>query len=414
MITKSSLGKYGVNAYYDSITYSSFTADGYQLNKKKTDIDPVREIEEKAFGPAIVPYTVANLSLFSDKQLAGIPSRSFSSAKYSKGTRLLNFHSWRPYYEDPEFSFSLYGQNVLNTLQTELYYLYNQNENTNAVGFSTTYGALFPYLSAGTEFTFNRTDTLNSLTREWNQLDSRIGLSFPLSFTSGRSFKDLNFGSSYVLRNEFNTGPNKDLFEEGTFSYLSHFISYSQQVQQAKQHIYPRLGYTVSAQYRHAITKYDSYQFIGSSTIYLPGFFSNHNLLVSGSFQQRDTLRQLFSSRFAYSRGYNEVYASRMWRLSANYHFPLLIPDWGFGNILYIQRIRANAFYDLTKLYSRNKLNTFDQRSTGMEFYLDTKWWNQYPLTFGFRISRLLDDDFFTGTKGTIFEFILPVSIIPR
>ena len=41
-------------------------------------------------------------------------------------------------------------------MQTELYYLYNQNENTNAVGFNAVYGAWFPYLNAGTQYTFNR------------------------------------------------------------------------------------------------------------------------------------------------------------------------------------------------------------------------------------------------------------------
>jgi hypothetical protein len=67
---------------------------------------------------------------------------------YHKGTRLLNFHSFRPYYEDPEFSFSLYGENVLNTMQTEVYYVYNENENTNAVGFRRGFMALgFPILT---------------------------------------------------------------------------------------------------------------------------------------------------------------------------------------------------------------------------------------------------------------------------
>ena len=103
-----------------------------------------------------------------------------------------------------------------------------------------------------------------------------------------------------------------------------------------------------------------------------------------------------------------------MWRLSANYHLPLLYPDWGFGNILYLQRIRGNIFYDFTKVYSRDKKTTRDQRSVGGEIFIDTKWWNQYPLTFGFRISRLLDQDQFDGFKGTVFEFIMPVNIIPR
>ena len=63
---------------------------------------------------------------------------------------------------------------------------------------------------------------------------------------------------------------------------------------------------------------------------------------------------------------------------------------------------------------NRNKKVTVDQRSIGMEFYFDTNWWNQYPLTFGCRVSKRLDDDLVTGQQGTWFELVLPVSIIPR
>ena len=413
-VSNSKTGNYYVSAAGDKLVYSNFTADGYQLKETSVNGAGQKEIDQFLFKNAGSTIKVANENNFKSMLLEDVQARNFPVNKYKKGTKLLNFHSWRPYYEDPLFTYTLYGQNVLNTLQTEVYYLYNQNENTNAVGFNTTYGAWFPYLSAGTEYTFKRTDTLSNLTREWNQLDSRMGLNIPLDLSGGRYLRGLNFGSSYVFRFEYNTGPNKDLFVENNFSYLSHFINYSQQVQTAPQHIFPRLGFNFTLQYRNAITKYDSYQFFGSGHIYLPGFHSTHSIVVDGAFQQRDTFRTLFSNRFPYSRGYNETYLSRMWKLGANYHFPLWIPDWGFGNILYIQRIRANAFYDLTRVYSRNKLVTADQRSVGGEIYFDTNWWNQYPLTFGFRISNRLDADLVTGNKGTYFEFILPVSIIPR
>lgn len=413
-VTGSQLGNYFASAGNGKITFAAFTADGYQLKTKETKLN-FEPFDVRDYKPA-GNYKVANTEFFRDKNIsdAAFAGRQYAMSNYRKGTKLLNFHSWRPYYEDPVFTYSFYGENVLNTLQTELYYLYNQNENTNAVGFSTVFGSLFPFISAGTEYTFKRTDTLNNLSRQWNQLDSRIGLSIPLNFTGGRFFRNLNFGSSYVFRVENNTGPNKNLFNENNFSYLSHFIIYSQQVQMARQHIFPRFGYSFSLQHRHAITKYDSYQFLANANFYLPGFFATHSVVLNASFQQRDTFRVLYSNRFAYSRGFNEAYLSRMWKLGANYHFPLWIPDWGFGNILYIKRIRANAFYDFTKVYSRNKLVTVNQRSAGAEFYFDTNWWNQYPLTFGFRISRLLDDDLFTGQRGTYFEIILPVSIIPR
>jgi hypothetical protein len=99
------------------------------------------------------------------------------------------------------------------------------------------------------------------------------GLNIPLDLSGGRNFRNLNFGSSFVYRFENNTGPNKDLFVENNFSYLSHFINYSQQVQTARQHIFPRLGYNFTLQYRHAISKYDSYQFFGSVIFTCRDFF---------------------------------------------------------------------------------------------------------------------------------------------
>lgn len=414
-VSRGPLGNYSPNAAQGKLTWSSFTAEGYQLQQVQEDPAQWTEISTAVVEKLSDKYPVSLSGQTEQNLLYKLPRRVFTGTDYKKGTRLLNFHSWRPYYEDPLFTFSLYGENVLNTLQTEIYYLYNQNEKTNAVGFSGVYGALFPYLNFGSEFTFNREAVTGNKIRRWNQLDSRVGLSIPLQWVSGQTFKNFNIGSNYVLRNEFNGGFFLDSMGNTSFSYLQHFITWSQQVQQATQHIYPRLAYALSVSHRHAITRYEGNQFIGSASFYLPGLASVHNLVLSASFQERDTLGQVsFGNRFAYSRGYTGRYFSRMWRVSGNYHFPIIYPDWGMASILYLQRIRANLFYDFTKVFSRDKKTTRDQRSLGGEIFIDTKWWNQYPLTFGFRVSRLLDADQFDGWKGTVFEFILPVSIIPR
>lgn len=419
-ISDGPLGNYYVNVADGKITWSAFTAEGYQLKQipesKFLDPDYDAEIVGEASLQALTPkYEVGLRPAPGDILLQAVPQRNFSTSHYSKGTRLFNFHSWRPYYSDPIFTYSLYAENVLNTLQTELYYLYNQNERTSAVGFTGTYGALFPWLSAGTEYTFNRTTPVGNRTRQWDQLDLRIGAAVPLRYASGQTFKNFSLGSYYVLRNEFNKGFYKDSIGRTSFGYLLHTLSWTQQIQRAVQHIYPRFAYTIAASHRHAISQVKGFQFIGSGALYVPGIASTHNLVLTGSFQERDTLGQvIFSDRFAYARGYEGRYFSRMWRLSANYHFPLLYPDWGFGNILYLLRIRANGFYDFAKVYSKDKTQTRDQRSVGGEIFIDTQWWNQYPLTFGFRVSYLLDPDQFDGRRGTRFEIVLPVSIIPR
>jgi hypothetical protein len=415
-LTYGSPGNYFVNVSGNKITWSEFTAEGYQLRQKEQKDMVAELVQEEKTEPLNPRFEVSHGSDVKDILNGAVPHRDFAIDPYKKSTRLLNFHSWRPYYEDPIFTYSLYGENILNTLQTELYYLYNQNEKTSSVGFSTTYGALFPYLSAGTQYTFRQQDSVGNLLRQWNQLDTRIGINVPLNFISGRNYKFLNIGTNYFLRNETSTGATKNVFGNKNFTYLHHFITWSQQTEMARQHIFPRWGLAVGLNHRYAITSNTGYQFIGSASVYLPGFLPTHSIVLNGSFQQRDTLNAppLFPDRFPYSRGYTGNYFSRMWKLGVNYHFPILYPDWGFGNILYISRFRANGFYDFTKIYSRNKQQTRDQRSVGAEFYFDTNWWNQYPLTFGFRISKLLDFDQYDGFKGTIFEFILPVSIIPR
>lgn len=419
-VTNGPLGNYFVNAGAGKISWSAFTPEGYQVK----ELDE-KEIQWNEISPVITEqlnskFSVSHSADFSNQLINGIPAREFTISDYKKSTRLINIHSWRPYYEDPIFTYSLYGENILNTMQTELYYLYNQDEATSAIGLNAVYGGWFPYLQLGSEYTFDRQGLAGAMVRRWNQLDTRVGFNIPLDLTSGRTYKNFNAGSYYVLRNEFNRDFFKDSLGNTSFSYLLHTISWSQQVQRARQHIYPRLAYSLSANHRHAISSYEGYQFIGNASVYVPGLLSNHNLVVTGSVQQRDTSSALFSTRFANARGYADYYrtvaGSRMWRLSGNYHLPLFIPDWGFGNILYLQRLRANIFYDHQRLFSNDKTLTADLRSAGVEFFADTKWWNQYQLTFGIRISRLLDDDPRAGNaSGTnLFEFILPVSIIPR
>jgi hypothetical protein len=414
-ISNGPLGNYFVNAGEGKITWSAFTAEGYQL--KQTDGKSVQwnEIAAAAAESLTSKFAVGAGSETGDILLSKVQQRNFPVSDYRKGTRLLNLHSWRPNYEDPIFTYSVYGENVLNTLSTELYYSYNQNDKNSAVGFNAVYGRWFPYLNLGTEFTFDRQGVTGNKVRHWDQLDNRIGLSIPLNTVKGKTFRNFNISSFYVLRNEFNKDFFKDSIGNTSVSYLQHSISWTQQVQRAVQHFYPRFAYSFFSSFRHTITKYSARQFITSGSVYLPGVLESHNLLLTGAFQEIDTLRQLtFGNRFAYSRGYTGRYFTRMWKLAANYHLPLFYPDWGFGNILYLQRVRANLFYDFTKVYSRDKTQTRDQRSVGGELFVDTKWWNQHPLTFGFRISRLLDQDQFDGFKGTRFEFILPVSIIPR
>ncbi|RYZ00801.1 MAG: hypothetical protein EOO11_00180 [Chitinophagaceae bacterium] len=410
-ITTGGVGHYFPSLRGRELTWSQFSSLGLRMSHASMDSLPRIEVPIGQWGVEQEPFAVAGAD--SAVQILDAPAEARPVTPYRGSKGLINVHSWRPYYEDPEFTFSVYSDNVLNTLTGELYYRYNQNEDAHGAGINLAYGGLYPVLTAGVEHTFSRTVRRPDRTFTLSSTDLRIGYAIPLNFTQGKTYKFLRFGSDVVFNQTRPTGATKSFYSGFSATYLSHTVSWSQQLPRARQQIFPRLGYAVSANYRHRLDE-PGYQFLANGSLYLPGIARHHSLVLSGSFQQVDTLNVLFSNRFADSRGYADYFNSRMWRGSANYHFPILNPDRGLANIVYLLRVRGNLFYDQTRFFSDDKLRTTDLRSVGGELYLDTKWWNSYPVTLTVRYSYLLDAKRVGNPNRHVVEFLLPVNLVPR
>jgi len=415
-VTAGGIGKYNVHAANGKLYWSEPTAEGSQIRVVSRDPTGWKKISVDTMLRA-APYAVAGVSRQGTSFLSQFDSRyarqdTVAAQRYRKTTGLVNIHSWRPDYQDPLFRFALYGENVLNTLQTEFAYEYNENERSHAVGAATTYGAWFPQITLGANYTFERSAVVRGVRRAWSQLDTRIGVRVPLQDIKGRVYRHLMAESYYVLRNDMYKGPYRDSLGTVTFSYLMHSIQFSLGAQQALQHIFPRWGIQFSLLGQHSVSSYKGRQFNTTATVYMPGLSHRHHFVVQGAWQERDTLGQLsFGNRLAYSRGFTGRYFSRMWKTGINYHFPIWLPDLGLASIVFVNRIRANLFYDYMLVYSRNKKQTAAQRSTGAEVFFDTKWWNQHPVSFGFRVNYLIDRDQFDGYRGWFAEFIMPITL---
>ena len=408
-------GKTGVLA--DGVT-GSYAGDIHEDGKKIVYSSPSAEGEQvfsanylftEASITPLKPATATDL-------MAGVNASADPITDYKKREGLFRIHSWRPFYEQPEWSFSLYGQNLLNTMVSSYEYLYNENEGSHRVGVNLSYGELYPWITGGTNYTMNRTYKDSSRSIRWNEWIGNVGLRLPLNFTSGKMYKQLDLSTrihgvslDYYAKN---TVSLKDRF----ISYLQHQIIWSMQTQQAVQHIYPRFAFVTRLQSRMAIGNTNANQFFWGSQLYLPGVGRNHSLVLGFNYQRRDTLRQYsFSNGFAMARGYDASDYPRMWRTSFNYHMPLLYPDLGFGNIVYFLRVRSNFFYDDMHLKSLRTGKIINLRSAGTEVYFDTKWWNQQNVTFGLRYSRLLDTKLFTKPPNpNRFEFIMPINLLPN
>ena len=409
------LGKYHVAVNNLNVVWSAFSAEGYRLQEiTKSDLKFV-EIDTGNLQKNTLNFGISALNNTNSNLLYKVPDHSFAVTKYSKSFKLFNFHSIEPTVSDPQYTLSLISENILNTLQSSVSFTYDRSEKFKQVGFDATYAALFPYLSAGVNYAFDRKAFFHGNQIYFDQFEPYGGFNIPLNLSKGRSFTFLNFGSQYVYNQSEFKGSYKDTLSNNSYSYNSNFLSFSHQVQQARQQIFPRFAQSISFSYKTALTHYDGYQFVTNGNIYFPGFLKTHSLVFNGAYLRKDSVGQVnFSSGFPFSRGYGSVNLYEMYKWGINYHLPLFYPDAGFANIVYLLRVTANLFYDDTHVkdfYRNGTLFQADFRSTGTEINFDTKWWNEVKLSFGFRYSYLLDPDLFGGSNRNRWEIILPVNI---
>ena len=410
-------GDYSFQASDGRYAWSTFTAVGYRLDTASRAQVRLEPIDKASWNLSLPVQGIDSLNSGPAHLLDKIRAGDYAVTKYPPGFHILHFHSWRPYISDPDYTFSLVSENILNTLESEIYGTYNRNEGYKQVGADATYGALFPWIDGGVDYTFDRNAYYGPRKIFWNEAEARLGGSIPLQFTRGQSYTSLQFGSDLVYNKRYFQGIYKDSFNSQAFAYIDPYLNFTHQVQQTQQQINPRLAQVVQLSYSRAVTALQADQFLASGMFYLPGVAYTHSLMLAVAFQQRDSLTNArFTNNFPFSRGYSAENFYRMWRWSANYSLPLVYPDWGLGNVIYFLRIRANCFYDYTKALDffpdGSPFNAM-YRSYGTEVYFDTKWWNQLPISFGIRYSHLIDPDA-EGRGPNQWELILPLNILAQ
>ncbi len=409
------IGRYHPFVNKDYIGWSTFTAEGYRIEKElKSKVD-FNEINPKELENPISNFGITTLDETNAGLLYEVPNDSFSISKYHKSFQLFNFHSIEPFINDPQYKLSLISENILNTLQSDVSFTYNRAEKYKEISFEGTYGGWFPFLSAGANYFIDRSTLFHQDIVRFDQLEPFAGFNIPLNLSKGRVFTRLNFGSQYVYSKGIFRGNYKDSLSS-SYSYLNNFLSFSNETQKASQQIFPSFAQTLSLSYKSAIQNVKGFQLMANGNLYFPGFLKTHSLILNGAWLKKDSSNQInFSNGFPFSRGYQAVNFYQMFKWGINYHFPIAFPDKGFGDILYVLRVRSNFFYDDTRIndFYQNR-NSYSQtfRSAGTEIMFDTKWWNEVSISFGIRYSRLFDKDLYGAHGNNRWEIILPVNIL--
>ncbi len=404
-----------------SISYAAFSSNGYRIGRQPlNDLGALVTPEQWATAPLSPIIPINRRSAMKILEDSG-SYFSQQERSYAQAHRPFNIHSWRIGFEQPEWSFDLYGENVLNTIRTGAYYRYNVNEGFHKVGADAIVAILYPWIRSGFSVTrdryFESSDPASGSVRSmnWDEWTLYSGLTIPLNLTSGRYFKYLNLSAGYQHQGISYRETTANKPNDRRINYLNASINWTMQTPMARQQIFPKWAHSVYLSQRAGIGDLAANRFLGIASWYLPGATTRQSLVINGAWQRRDTLRQyIFSNGFPLSRGYPGVDYPHMWKAGVNYHFTLAYPDIGFLQVAYLLRVRTNLFYDHSWVKSLRQQRIWALRSVGAELHLDTKWWNQLPVSFGFRYSRLIDTEIYTQKPSlNRWELVMPIGLIP-
>lgn len=426
-VATASTGHYQLQVAHGRFAWTGFTAVGEHLEQGVLAASQLTPVATGDFNTTPSSFQVAALEPGKNILQDALPTDTlYPVTKYSKAFRLFNFHSWRPIIEDPDYTFSIIGENVLNTLQSEVFVNYNRDYKYKQAGASFTYAGLYPWIRLSSTFTMDQLGiygkNLNKVVY-YNTWENSGGVLVPWNLTSGQFNRSLTIGTDLVYSKRYFPAGVKDSVDSRDVGYIRPYLSFSNQLLTARRHIYPHFAQTLTVQYKQAVTDLDAKQLEANANWYFPGILSDHSIIINTAYHGRDTLSsaRVYGTSFPFSRGYPPQNEYRMAKLGLNYHFALLYPDWGLANIVYFTRVRTNLFYDLTRLtyfattQTGKQKVSLDLRSYGTEVFFDTKWWNQHNVTFGFRYSHLLDADRFNFPPAVNkWEFIVPINLLGR
>ncbi len=150
------VGNYQPAISDNKFAWVGLTAVGYQVNQFDK-----KDLQWEEIKPAL-PGSLSdmNISALSKNKasdlLDSVKVEPLAVTKYPKAYHLFNFHSIIPNISDPDYVIAIEGENVLNTFQSQLSFTYNRNEQYKELGFDAIYGALFPFIKAGVDYTIDR------------------------------------------------------------------------------------------------------------------------------------------------------------------------------------------------------------------------------------------------------------------
>ncbi len=348
-----------------------------------------------------------------------IRGRIHPSARYSKFLNLFNPHSWAPVSLDVSNltinpGVMLLSQNILSTMFTSAGWEYDISGQTGRFYASMEYKGWYPVLTLrfdiGNRAGYGRYQGSSETFRfTWQETNFKAYVSIPWNFSGGRysRYVQPSVGTTLILVNHNSSTPGK--FTSGSIQTIDYRFTASQYHQSDQKDMFSRFGQSVDIAFRHTpFSTNDMGSVFGAKmNLYFPGILRHHGILFCSAYQQRrekDVMSYSFSNLISYPRGYTNAYDVELISLSANYKLPLWYPDFSFGSVIYLKRLKLNVFYDWAEGKNPGYVNKY--QSTGCELSADFNLLRFVaPLEFGIRSL------YYPGAASWGWEFFYAVAL---
>ncbi len=342
-----------------SIIYSNYTSDGYELARKKLDATTWNKIyvPVKSAFPLAEKLTEQENFIFNTDS---VPKIKYESRPYRKVLNLFNIHSWAPVGIDMQNTtaapgVTLLSQNLLGTTVTALGYQYNRNEKTGKYYLSVANESLYPAIDVSVDYG-GRKDTgvyteNDSIPEKWDEFNLSAGLRLPLNWTHNywiRSFQP-GAGLTYKYLNMDESIPIT--FDHENIISAFYSLIASNEKKTSQRDIYPRWSQLLELNYNN--TPFESSPnsiFAAQLTMDFPGIGRHHGLRFYGGYQKRIEDFYPFSDFIIYPRGYTDIKRDEIYSFSAMYTMPLFYPEWQVGHLLYLRDLRRQYSMILLKV----------------------------------------------------------------
>jgi hypothetical protein len=322
-------------------------------------------------------------------------------------------HSWGPYLSSSayELEAGLYSTNLLSTTDLFAGFRVDADLNFKWIG-RASFQAWYPIIDVEASFArrnqTNFVDTAASSNEtkivtdriNWNETGVKAGIRLPWLLTSSKFHTNLEIRNyfGYTAINSFESqlfGDNRYRFtqlSDGTLLSNEFRLLFSSLHSRSQRDIKSKWGIVLLLE--NFSTPFGGDYEGGLTAVrgqfYLPGIARHHSLNFMAGYQHAnitlDNNNYWFANRMPYPRGVRGLGFEDVYSLRSNYDLPLFYPDLSLGPWLYVQRLKAELFFDYA--YGQTDVVNND---IGRELRFSRNYYSTgAELTFDFNIMRAL------------------------